>query len=153
MADQVNPMGGLASGLPLALLAAVSPRPAPDKVRPAKVADPKAQGPGGRPASESASAAAVTDVFEVPKVVKAYEIAKTPEAAMEQLNEYLQNVGTELKFQVDKETGRTFFKIISEHTGEVLLQVPSEEMLALARNLRALAEQAGASGVLVDKEG
>lgn len=72
---------------------------------------------------------------------------------MDKVNSHLQEAGSELKFQVDKETGRTVFKVINPKNGEVILQVPSEEMLALARNLRALDKQEGASGVLMDKEG
>lgn len=131
MADQAIPSVSLAPGLPLAFLAPPAPRPAADKPRPAKVADAPPQGSGDRPA----------------------EAAKITEAALEQLNSYLQQAGSELKFQVDEGTGRTFFKIVSQSTGEVLLQVPSEEMLAMSRKLRELEKQMGASGVLVDKEG
>jgi uncharacterized FlaG/YvyC family protein len=45
------------------------------------------------------------------------------------------------------------FKVVIPTTGEVLFQVPSEEVLALARNLRAQESVQGASGVLVDTEG
>lgn len=131
MADQVIPSVGLASGLPLALLAPTAPRLAPEKPRPAKAADAPPQGPDDRPG----------------------DAAKLTEAALEQLNSYLQQTGSELKFQVDEGTGRTFFKIVSQSTGEVLLQVPSEEMLAMSRKLRELEKRMGASGVLVDKEG
>lgn len=72
---------------------------------------------------------------------------------MEQLNGHLQQAGSELKFQVDKATGRTVYKVVNPDNGQVLLQVPSEEILALARNVRAMERQMGAAGVLVDKEG
>lgn len=72
---------------------------------------------------------------------------------MEQLNSHLQQTNSQLQFQLDKETGRTIYKIVSPSNGQVLLQVPSEEVLALARNLRTMEKQKGASGVLVDKEG
>jgi flagellar protein FlaG len=129
MADQMNPLSSLASGLPSALLAAAAPRPVPEKPRPAKTADSQPPGrPGAVPAAMST-------------------------AAMEQLNGYLHQTGSELQFQVDEGTGRTFFKIVNETTGEVLLQVPSEEMLAMARKLRELEKRLDASGVLMDKEG
>ena len=132
MADQVNPLGSLASGLPLALLAASAPKPAPEKVRTAKVTDSQPQRRDDRTAAEP---------------------AKSFEAAMEQLNNHLEQANSDLKFKVDKVTGRTFFQVINEKTGEVVLQVPSEEMLTMARKLRELEKQMGASGVLVDKEG
>lgn len=132
MVNQVSPMGSLATGPPVALLAASAPRPAPEPTRTAKVASSPPQGTGSQP----------------PPVT-----AHTSELAMEQVNSHLQQAGSELKFRVDQDTGRTVFKVINPNTGEVLLQVPSEELLALARNLRRFQEQMGASGVLVDKEG
>jgi len=54
---------------------------------------------------------------------------------------------------VDKATGRTIFKVVDQNTGKVVIQVPSEEVLALARNLRSLDPKLGASGVLMDKQG
>lgn len=138
MADQVNPTGSLAPGLPSQILAASAPRPAPESSRPANTASSKAKGPGPQ---------------TVPGLPAAPAAEKAPEAAMEQFNAHLQKAGSQLKFQSDQATGRTVFKVVNPNTGEVLLQVPSEEMLAMARNLRAMEKQAGASGVLVDKEG
>jgi flagellar protein FlaG len=132
MAEQVNPVGSLASGLPLALLVASTNGPANEKARPAKAPDPPASKPDSRPAAES---------------------VESPVKAMERLNDHLQQTHTELKFQVDRDSGRTLFQIVSEKTGEVLLQVPSEEVLAMARKLREFQQQMGASGVLMDKQG
>lgn len=73
---------------------------------------------------------------------------------MEQVNNHLKKADSELKFQVDNATGRTVFKLLDPGTGETILQIPSAEILALARNLRAMEKQQGAaSGVLVDKQG
>ncbi|GLH73182.1 hypothetical protein GETHLI_16840 [Geothrix limicola] len=130
MADQVNLTGSLASSLPLTLAAAPS-RPAPEKQPSAPASDIQPQ-KTDTPASEGAT---------------------TPEKAVVQINSHLQQAATDLKIQVDKGTGRTVFKVVDEHTGAVVLQVPSEEVLAMARNLRALDSKMGASGVLVDKQG
>lgn len=134
MADQVNPTGGLAPGLPSALMAPAAPRPAPEKVRPAR--------PVETPPIRQGSRTAV-------------EAPVSPDVAMEQLNSHLQQTNSELQFQVDKDTGRTIYKVVNASSGQVLLQVPSEEVLAMARNLRAMVMEkvAGASGVLLDKEG
>lgn len=133
MADQVNPMGSLATGLPSALLVATTPRSAPEKTRLAKNPETQSGKKADPPATES---------------------VESTEAAMETLNSHLQQTGTELKFKVDRASGRTLFQIVSESSGEVLLQVPSDELLAMARKLREFAEQMGASaGVLLDKEG
>jgi flagellar protein FlaG len=132
MADQVVPIGGLPSGLPSAILVAAAPKPLADKPRPAKAADSQA----GREAARSVPGS-----------------AKATEADVEALNSHLQQAETGLKFQVDEATGRTVFRIVDATSGEVVIQVPSEEVLAMARNLRALDEQMGTSGVLIDKEG
>ena len=130
MADQVNPTGGLAPGIPLTASVAPAPKPVARNPRPVSTLDPPVPGQAGVPASPGAS-----------------------EAAADAVNQHLQQTGSELKFQVDRATGRTIFKVVNETTGEVVLQVPSEEVLALARNLRTMDKHAGASGVLVDKEG
>lgn len=131
MADHVNPLGGLASGLHVVQPTA-TPRPAAVKSPPAKTPELQAQGPDSQLVAKAAA---------------------SPEAAVAQLNSHLQQRDTELKYQEDKDTGRTTFKIVNKNTGEVLLQVPSEEVLAMARNLQALDAKMGASGVLVDKKG
>lgn len=133
MADQVNPTGSLAPGLSSALMASVSsPRVSSERVRSAKTSEFQPQ------RQDSASVA---------------EAPVSAEAAMEQLNSHLQQSNSELQFQMDKETGRTIYKIVSPNSGQVLLQVPSEEVLAMARNLRSMEKQTGTSGVLVDREG
>lgn len=150
MADQVNPTGSLASGLPLALLAASAPRAAPEKSRPAKSANSQPQGQASRPVADSSKA---LDSAQAPATAQTPATAQASEAAMGQLNGYLQQAGSELKFQVDPGTGRTFFQIVNQNTGEVVLQVPSDEVLAMARKLRDLEQQMDAAGVLLDKEG
>jgi uncharacterized FlaG/YvyC family protein len=124
MVDQLSP---LASGLPTALLAAALPKAHAERPRPARTAD--SQSPGRS------------------------DTAKLSEAALEQLNGYLQHAGSDIKFQMDEDSGRTFFKIVSQTTGEVLLQVPSVEVMAMARKSREFADLMEASGHLVDKEG
>lgn len=52
MADQLNATGSMTTGLPLALLAASAPKPAPEKSRLAKTADSQPQKPGTQVASE-----------------------------------------------------------------------------------------------------
>ncbi len=74
-------------------------------------------------------------------------------AAVAQVNQHLQQAQPELKLQVDAGSGRTVFQVIQQGTGQVVMQVPSEEVLGMSRRLRELEGQAGASGALVDREG
>jgi uncharacterized FlaG/YvyC family protein len=74
------------------------------------------------------------------------------DAAAKEVNSYLQNSKADLKMEVDPGTGRAIYQVVSS-TGEVLLQMPSKEVLAMARKLTDLAKQKDASGILLDKEG
>ena len=132
MADQVNPTGGVGSGPPLAFMAVARPQPAQEGSRPAKVADSRPKVPGDRRGDLS-----------TPTLV----------SAAKEIEKHVRKVSSELKFEVDDRSGKTYFKIINPATGEVLLQVPSEEIMAVARKLRQLSNPKGTPGVLVDKEG
>jgi uncharacterized FlaG/YvyC family protein len=79
--------------------------------------------------------------------------AVSHEVAVAQVNQHLQQVQPELKLQVDAGSGRTVFQLVQQGTGEVLLQVPSAEVLGMSRRLRESESQAGASGTLLDKQG
>lgn len=131
MADQVNPTGGLVTGLPQMLLAAKAQSP-PESPRPAKAAEHQANKPSDGLAGQS---------------------AKVAESDLNTINQYLEQTNSNLKFKVDDGTGITFFQIVSTSTGEVIRQVPSEEILTMARKLRELSKHEASPGVLVDKEG
>ena len=132
MADQVNPTGSLVPGLPLTLLATVKSQPAQEKSRAAKPADPAPKGTESRRTDAS---------------------AENLDTAVNMFKGYLEQSQSDLMFQVDESSGRTYFKILDAATKEVIRQVPSEEVLAMARKLREMATPKGATGVLVDKEG
>jgi len=59
-------------------------------------------------------------------------------AAVGQIANYVQNVQRNLNFSVDEASGETVIKVIDSESSEVIRQIPSEEMLALARRLREL---------------
>lgn len=67
--------------------------------------------------------------------------APTPqqvENAVAQVQEFLAPVAQNLQFSVDTESGKTVVKLIDAKSQEVLRQIPSEEMLAIARALGRL---------------
>ena len=74
----------------------------------------------------------------------------SPEAAVAQVNQHLEQAQTDLKMQVDADSGRTVFRVVQQGTGEVVLQVPSEEVLGMSRRVR---EMEGQTGALVDQKG
>ena len=63
--------------------------------------------------------------------------------AVSRLNEYIQSSRRDLHFSVDKGSGRVVVKVIDSETREVIRQIPSEEVMALAHGL-GLKESAGA---------
>ena len=58
--------------------------------------------------------------------------------AVNDINDYLQNINRELRFRVDDalSLGRTVVTIIDSETQETIREFPSEEALALARRLQ-----------------
>lgn len=132
MADQVNPTGSLAPVLSLIPVLKARPSSVQEKPLATKPADSALKG------------------AEEPRTDAS---AKALDAAAQEVKDYFQQSQSELMFQVDKSSGRTYFKIVDARTKEVIRQVPSEEFLAMARKLREITTSKGAPGVLVDKEG
>src|SRR4051812_6322901 len=54
-------------------------------------------------------------------------------AAAKQIDSYLRSVGREVEFRVDDDTGMTVVTVRETATGEVIRQIPNEEVLHLAR--------------------
>ncbi|MBO6754552.1 MULTISPECIES: flagellar protein FlaG [Spongiibacter] len=59
-------------------------------------------------------------------------IEKT-EQAVAKLNEILRDRERDLEFSVDETTGRTILKVIHAESGEVIRQIPPEELLQITR--------------------
>jgi flagellar protein FlaG len=68
--------------------------------------------------------------FEAPPVD-----AKQLEAAVQQVQDFTRTLANELKFNIDEDSGQTVVKIVDSSTEEVIRQIPSEEMLAIAKAL------------------
>lgn len=60
---------------------------------------------------------------------------------VEELSDLVQSVRRELKFTVDSDSGRTVIRVIDSATGELVRQIPPEEVLTLVGRFRA--DQAG----------
>jgi len=72
------------------------------------------------------------------------------EEAVQALNDYVQSVNRDLQFSVDDASGRTVIKVLDAETQEVVRQIPSEEVLALARHLREAMD--AAKGLILETE-
>lgn len=61
--------------------------------------------------------------------------------AIKNVSGYVQNITRELNFSVDEHLGRTVVTVIDENTGELIRQIPSEDMLNLAKTLNEIKER------------
>lgn len=65
---------------------------------------------------------------------------------VEEANRFVQMTRRELQFTLDEEARTMVVKVVDAESGEVLRQIPAEEMLRFIRHMR---EQAGNQGVLL----
>lgn len=106
---------------------------------------------GGAPPGASASSAGVgTNLRTNAAAVKVAENApvsneteqradpKSLRAIVEQARAAVSISSANLQFSIDEESGETVVKVVDADTDEVIRQIPSEEMLALARNLQRM---------------
>jgi len=61
----------------------------------------------------------------------------TLQAVAAQIESYLRSIGRELLFTVDEGTNRTVVTVRDPASGETIRQIPSEELLRIARTLGA----------------
>jgi flagellar protein FlaG len=64
--------------------------------------------------------------------------------AVKSVNDFVSTVNNTLNFSIDEDTGTTVVKVIDNTTKEVIKQIPSEEMLVIAKaldNLKGLLVQ------------
>ena len=65
----------------------------------------------------------------------------------EELQRRIGGAGSQLEFSIDKESGESVVKVLDRATKEVIRQIPSEEMLRIARGLDRYTE-----GLLIDSQ-
>ena len=77
---------------------------------------------------------------EAQREVKKDELVKP----VQQINEVMNNYG--IHFEMNDEAGKMVIKVVSQETGEVIRQLPNEEVLRIAQHLHEM------SGLLVREE-
>lgn len=58
--------------------------------------------------------------------------------AVAQVQRVIQPVAQDLLFTIDKDSGKTIVRIVDSATDEVIRQIPSEELIAIAKALNKL---------------
>lgn len=83
----------------------------------------------GTPAGQVRSAGTTQ---EVPQV--SFDTAEIS-AALEDVRNAIRPVASELSFSLDEDSGRVLLRIIDRETDEVIRQIPSEELVRIAKAL------------------
>ena len=61
--------------------------------------------------------------------------------AVKHISGFVQNITRELYFSIDEESEKTVVTVVDESTGDVIRQIPTEDMLELARDLTDIKEK------------
>ncbi|GEM_PF-2276847 len=155
MSDPVSPTGSQGPPPPAAAYAAAqavtaqgSAKTAPAETK-TTIASAEAQ---AIQQAAKASEAAHLDLSPASGVTAQQEptAAMTMEEAAQAFQSYLKSLPSNLQFQPDYEAGIVVFKVVNPVTQKVIRQLPPEEVVQQARNLRIAAKQAH-SGILLDK--
>lgn len=94
---------------------------------------PAAPAPAGAASAAAARASAAVPVPEpAPQPAPAEQVQKAVEALKQLVEARAPN---SLAFSIDDATGKTIVRITDAQTGEMIRQIPSEEMLEIARSL------------------
>lgn len=98
-------------------------------------------------AQEELALNAKTTDFEAQQV----QPAET-EQAMIEVGEFLQTLNRHLSFSVDDTSDRTVVSVVDQASGDVIRQIPSEEILRIAEKIKDLQNDVGSAvGILVNK--
>ena len=95
---------------------------------------PVAQKPNELQRNESAARGQGLPPDQAEKPEKPADVEQV-ETAVSQISDFVQNFQRDLVFSVDRDSDRLVVKVVDSETQEVIRQIPSEEMLRIARNL------------------
>ena len=94
-----------------------------------------------RSASVRTAVAATAPVGAVANAVDTPARASDPQAvkqAVAAANEAMKAIKSELDFSIDEATGKTIVRVVERETGTVIRQMPSKEMIEIAKALDRL---------------
>jgi len=95
--------------------------------------------PAAREATRIGEAARVAAEREQLPTAKLQPAAREQlEAATESVRSFVQPINSNIEFSVNEDTGQLVVKIIDRNTKEVIRQMPSAEMIAIAKTLDSI---------------
>lgn len=156
MSDPISPTGSPGPSPPAAAYAAAqaesiqgASKPTTTTATPTTIAS--ASGKAIQEAAATAQAATKLDLSTASGVSnKQVAPEMTMEEAAQAFQSYLKSLPSNLQFQPDYQAGIVVFRVVNPVTNKVIRQLPPEEVVQQARNLR-MAESQGHSGILLDK--
>ncbi|HEU4685403.1 MAG TPA: flagellar protein FlaG [Nitrospira sp.] len=104
----------------------------PDLPLPAESRRPVPSSEAARPAAGRQQAPAAVAQKDISEVIK-------------RVSEALQQAGPQLQMEVDSDLGRVIVKVIDRESGKLIRQIPEQELVNLAKQLKSL------NGLLVKK--
>ncbi|HEY0924775.1 flagellar protein FlaG [Rheinheimera pacifica] len=112
---------------------------------------------GYAPAADKSArpAQAEPDLVKPAETVKPVaEVSKTElQQAVDVVNQAVALEQRSLSFSIDDVSGRSVIKVIDYETDELIKQIPSEELLKVAQDIKRLQEEMGQSiGLLIDNK-
>jgi len=107
----------------------------PEEPAPAPAAAAATAAPEAAPAANS-PAMRTQDLQETPIATQNVQSSREQlKEAVKATNDFVSLVNNAVEFSLDDDTGITVVKVIDKNTKEVVRQIPSEEMLAIAKAL------------------
>ncbi|MGC5700260.1 flagellar protein FlaG [Pseudomonas sp. NFXW11] len=99
---------------------------------PARPATPVADKPVEKPREEVPAVSAVSKQESRKEAQAEQEKVKM---AVQEIEKFVQSVKRNLEFSIDEPSGQVVVKVIASDSGEVVRQIPNEEVLRLANSL------------------
>ncbi len=85
------------------------------------------------PATDAATTPLPPSGNVLPQAVSAAQVDIDVEQARKSIEHFVHSMKRELEFAVDEASGRTVITVRNKETGELIRQIPSDEVIALAR--------------------
>lgn len=96
---------------------------------------------GGSAGVQGGNSLPQAETVQAGPMVKSQPTPQQIETVVSKLSDFVQSVQRDLLFTVDDNTGDTVIIVKDSRTDEVVRQIPSEDLLQLAQNLRDLQEK------------
>ena len=111
---------------------------------------------GQKPRIDKTESAPKAEVSEPAELELEFDL-EVVERAAETVANFIKNVSTSVRVAFDKQISAPIFTVLDAETSEVIRQIPSEDLVAIARFLEANDVEAVGSkalaGVIISKEG